>query len=133
VQLHRDRDKFEAAGARLVVIGQGTPAHAQHFLREQHVEGLTLLVDPERKTYKAAGAKVATFNELLGPKVVAKGLKRSLSDGVHQGRTVGHPAQLGGVLVVARDGSVVWAYMSDDAGDVPPNEPVIEAAKSAAA
>ena len=35
MQLHRDRDKFEAAGVRLVVIGQGKPEHAIHF-RDSH-------------------------------------------------------------------------------------------------
>ncbi|MBX5470138.1 MAG: AhpC/TSA family protein [Thermoleophilaceae bacterium] len=132
VQLHRDRDRFEAAGARLVAIGQGTPAHAREFLRSQKVEGLTLLVDPNRRTYEAAGTKVATFGELLGPRVVLKGVKRTLADGVRQGRIIGHPAQLGGVLVVAPGGKVTYAYLSDDAGDLPPNEPVLEAAKAAA-
>lgn len=127
MQLHRDRDKFEQAGARLVVIGQGTPAHAQDFLRSQKVEGLTLLVDPERKTYEAAGTKVATFGEMLGPKQIARGFRRTLSDRVHQGMVVGHPAQLGGVLVVAPGGKVAWSHLSDDVSDVPPNEPVLEA------
>ena len=32
LQLHRDRDKFEQAGANLVVIGQGSPRQAARFL-----------------------------------------------------------------------------------------------------
>src|ERR1700750_2498053 len=38
VQLHRDRQKFEAAGVRLAVIGQGTPAHAAHFAESHELE-----------------------------------------------------------------------------------------------
>jgi prostamide/prostaglandin F2alpha synthase len=132
VQLHRDREEFEAAGVRLVVIGQGRPKHARRF-EEQHDLDLTLLVDPDRKTYKAAGAKVATFGELLGPRVVAKGVRTALSERVVQGRTQGHPAQLGGVLVVAPGGEVTWAHLADDAGDNPPNADVLEAARKAAA
>ena len=131
MQLHRDREEFEAAGVNLVVIGQGTPEHARHF-EEQHDLDLTLLVDPDRKTYKAAGAKKATLSELFGPRVVLRGLRAVAGERVVQGRTIGHPAQLGGVLVVAPGGAVTWAHLADDAGDNPPNATVLEAAREAA-
>jgi hypothetical protein len=131
VQLHRDRDEFEAAGVNLVVIGQGTPRHARDF-EEQHDLDLTLLVDQERKTYKAAGAKVATASELFGPRVALRGLRAVVGERVVQGRTIGHPAQLGGVLVVAPGGAVTWSHLADDAGDNPPNAAVLEAARKAA-
>jgi hypothetical protein len=131
VQLHRDRERFRAAGVELVVIGQGRPDQADHFRRSQGVEELELLVDKGRESYKAAGTKMATFNELLGPRVVLKGLRRSAASGVHQGRTVGHPAQLGGVLLVMPDGSIPYAHLAEDAGDNPPNDEVLAAIESA--
>jgi hypothetical protein len=90
-------------------------------------------VDPDRKTYKAAGAKVATVGELLGPRVALKGLRAMVGERVVQGKTIGHPAQLGGVLVIAPGGKVTWAHLADDAGDNPPNADVLEAARDAAA
>jgi peroxiredoxin len=132
VQLHRDREKFEAAGARLAVIGQGTPRHAEHFVEEYGVEGMRVLVDPDRKTYEAAGAKIATVDELWHPRIVARGAKLTATERLTQGRTQGHAAQLGGVLVIAQDGRVTWAHMADDASDNPPNEEVLEAARAAA-
>ena len=130
VQLHRDRDRFEQEGVALAVIGQGEPEHAAEFRREQGLE-LRLLVDPDRRAYKAAGAKLAVFSELLGPRMMWKGLKRARSAGVSQGRTIGHPAQVGGVLVVARDGSIPWSQMSRDPDDIPWNEDVLRAARRA--
>ena len=128
MQLHRDREQFDAAGANLVLIGQGTPEQGANFKKSHGVE-LPLLVDPDRASYKAAGAKKATFNELLGPSVVLKGIRRGIQKGLRQGRTVGHPAQLGGVLVVATDGRVTWAHLADDASDNPPNDAVLEAVR----
>jgi peroxiredoxin len=116
VQLHRARDQFEAAGASLTLIGQVTPRHAAHFRRRQGIE-LPVLADEDRASYRAAGAKVATMGELLGPKVVAKGLATSARTGLVQGRTVGHPAQLGGAMVIAPDGRVVFSHMAQDASD----------------
>jgi len=133
VQLHRDREKFQGAGVSVAVIGQGTPAHAQDFIKANKVDGLQVLVDPARDSYKAAGTKIATFGELLGPRVVAKGTASSIRSGLFQTRTKGHPAQLGGVLIVAPDGSVPYVHLADDASDNAPNEDVLEAARRAAA
>ena len=133
MQLHRDHEKFEAAGAALVVVGQGTPRHAQHFREQQGLDGLELLVDPDRKAYALAGTKVATVSELLGPKSVIAGVKRAASDRVMQGAVKGHPAQLGGVLVVAEGGAVAWSHLADNAGDNPPNDDVLAAVERAGA
>lgn len=132
MQLHRDREEFEAAGAKVVLIGQATPRHAAHF-RRRYAPELPVLADGERRSYEAAGAKRATVGELLGPRMLLKGAQTTLRDRVHQGRTIGDPAQLGGVLIVAPDGTIPYAHLSDDASDNPPNDEVLEAARKAAA
>ena len=130
MQLHRDRSKFEDAGVRLAVIGQGTPAHAAHF-RDSHKVDLPMYVDERRGSYKAAGAKVATVGELLGPRMIARGAAASRRDGVVQGRTVGHPAQLGGVMIVRPGDEIAYVHLADDASDNPANDEVLKAAREA--
>ena len=131
MQLHRDRSKFDAAGVRLAVIGQGTPAHAAHFRDSMDID-IPLYLDERRDTYRAAGAKVATFTELLGPQVVARGVATSRREHLIQGKTDGHPAQLGGVLIVKPGGEIAYVHLADDASDNPPNEEVLQAASEAA-
>jgi hypothetical protein len=116
VQLHRARQELEATGGAVVLIGQATPRHAAHFRRRMSLEW-PVLADEKRRSYRAAGTKVATLNELLGPKVVAKGILAGARSRVVQGRTIGHPAQLGGEMVVRPDGSVAWAHMAEDPSD----------------
>jgi hypothetical protein len=132
VQLHRDRKKFEEAGVRLAVIGQRRPEDARRFQETLDVD-LPIYVSRDRAAYRAAGAKVGTVGELLGPKSVWKGIRRSASDRVVQGRVVGHAAQLGGVLIVKPDGSIPYAHLAEDASDNPPNDEVLAAARAAAA
>jgi hypothetical protein len=48
VQLHRAHEQFEAAGVRLVLIGQATPRHAAHFRRRMQLAPLPVLADRER-------------------------------------------------------------------------------------
>jgi peroxiredoxin len=132
VQLHRDREEFEAAGVRLVVIGQGTPDHAIHF-RDAHGIELEMLVDRGRESYRAAGTKVATISELVGPRVVAKGTAQAIKQRLPQQKTRGHPAQLGGVMLVMPDGSVPYSHLAEDASDNAPNSEVLAAARHALA
>jgi peroxiredoxin len=132
VQLHRAREDFEAVGARLAAIGQGTPRHAEHFIEEYDLDGMQVLVDPDRKTYELAGAKIATVDELWHPKVVARATKIAATERIVQGKTQGHNSQLGGVLVVGRGGEIAYAHMADDASDNPPTEEVLKAARAAA-
>ena len=129
MQLHRARDEIEQAGVRLVLIGQATPRHAAHFRRRQGIE-LPVLADEKRASYKAAGAKIATFGELLGPRVVAKGLVTSVRTGAVQGRTIGHPAQLGGTMLIRQDGSVAWVHMAEDASDNAGVAEILDAARA---
>jgi peroxiredoxin len=128
--LDRAREQFEAAGVDLVLIGQLTPRHAAHFRRRQDID-LPVLADEDRTSYKAAGAKVGNLNDLLGPKVVAKGALTSLRTRKLQGRTIGHPAQLGGAMVIAPNGEVVFQHMAKDASDNASPDEILAAAQSA--
>jgi hypothetical protein len=127
--LDRARGRFEDAGVNLVLIGQLTPRHAAHFRRRQNI-GLSVLADNDRATYKLAGAKIASFNELLGPKVMAKGILTGALTGQRQGRTIGHPAQLGGAMVVAPGGEVAWSHMAEDASDNASPEEILASARA---
>jgi peroxiredoxin len=136
VEIHRERHKFEEADVELAVVGHGTAEQARDFRRMQNVD-LPLLVDPDRRVYELAGAKVATLNELIGPRQILRGLRATImsrlgqgSIAVHQGRIIGHAAQLGGVLVIAPDGSVRYAYLSEQSGDNPPAREVLAAARA---
>ena len=130
--MDRAREKFEAAGSHLTLIGQLTPRHAAHFRRREKIE-LPVLADEERASYKAAGAKIGGAAELIGPSVLAKGALTSLRTGKLQTRTIGHPAQLGGAMVIRPDGTIAWSHMAKDASDNPSPEEILQAVERAAA
>lgn len=114
--MDRARADFRAAGVNVALIGQGTPRQAAEFRRRQGIQ-LPVLADEGRVSYAAAGAKIGTVSELLGLKSVIRGIAATARTHRMQTRTVGHPAQLGGTVVIAPDGRVAWAHMSEDASD----------------
>jgi peroxiredoxin len=131
-QLNEARPEFDAAGVRVVLVGQATPRLAAHFRRRLGID-LPVLADETCDSYKAAGAKVATAGELLGPKSVSSGLKATFASRgkVHQGRVIGHPAQLGGAMVIAPGAEVTWSHMADDASDNASPDEILAAARQA--
>jgi peroxiredoxin len=130
--LDRARSGFKAAGVNLVLIGQGTPRQAADFRRRQGIQ-LPVLADHDRVSYKAAGTKVGGVTDLFSPQTVAKGLLATARTKRTQTRTIGHPSQLGGTLVIAPDGRVAWSHMAEDASDNAPPEEILAAIREAAA
>ena len=129
--MDRARKDVEAAGGKLVLIGQLTPRHAAHFRRREGVDA-TVLADSDRASYLAAGAKRGSVGELVGPAVVAKGLMTTLRTGKMQTRTIGDPAQLGGSMVIRQDGTIAFSRMAKNAGDNIAPEELVEAVRTAA-
>jgi hypothetical protein len=114
VQLHRRIEKIHAAGAELVVIGNGSPTFMAGFRETTGYAG-ALYTDPSLEVYKAAGLKRGVF-KVLSPRAGLAALG-ALKGGFRQGRTQGDALQQGGTLVIDRRGDVLWAHVDDFAGD----------------
>jgi hypothetical protein len=71
------------------------------------------------------------MGELVAPKIVAKGALTTARTGLVQGRTIGHPAQLGGAMVIGADGRVAWSHMSQDASDNAAPKEILAAVRQA--
>lgn len=116
------RHRFRAAGAEIVLIGQATPSDAADFRAKFGLE-LTLLADEQRASYRALHLKRAGLTGLIGPRVLLRAVSTVLGRRVRQGRTIGHPAQLGAALAVAPGDRVLFEQRARDAADnVPPDE-----------
>jgi prostamide/prostaglandin F2alpha synthase len=125
------RQDFKAAGVNLVLIGQGTPRQAAEFRRRQGIQ-LPVLADHDRVSYKAAGTKVGGVTDLFSPQTVAKGILATARTKRTQTRTIGHPSQLGGTLVIAPDARVVWSHLAQDASDNAAPDEILEGTRETA-
>ena len=127
VQLHRDKDRFEAAGADVVVIGNGTPNFIAGFRKETGFDG-TLYTDPSLETYKLAGMK-RSFLRTISPMGLFYAV-RATARGQKQTRTKGDRDQQGGVIVVRPDGTMPFAHQDKSPGDLATNEQILKSLRS---
>jgi hypothetical protein len=128
VQLHRRIDAIHAAGAELIVIGNGSPNFMAGFRETTHYDG-PLYTDPSLEVYKRAGLKRGVL-KVLSPRAGLAALG-ALRGGFRQGRTQGDNLQQGGVLVIARTGDILWAHVDDFAGDNASPDDVVRALAAA--
>ncbi len=102
------------SGARLCVIGNGNPLHAQVFRDESKLDA-DVYTDPGRLLYRRLAMRrglLSTVNPTS-----TRHAKRAYERGFRQKGTRGDPWQQGGVLVVATDGSVAFVQRFNVAGD----------------
>lgn len=116
-----EKDRIEAAGATLVVVGNGLPWQAKAFRDEQGID-FPLVVDPDLVAYRAAGLRRGMLHT-LGPRVLAHAA-RAFGRGFRQGSVQGDPWQVGGVFLVLPGGRVAWQHVSREAGDHPSSEAI---------
>jgi hypothetical protein len=93
--------------------------------------GATTWVDQKRRTYRHLGFKRGPGSTVFSAAALRHAL-RAWRKGFRQGATQGDPWQQGGVLVVRAGGQAVLCFASEEAGDLPPTDEVMAAARRAA-
>ena len=131
MQLRDDRERFEEAGAVIVLIGLGTPDRAAWFCRDKSIP-FACLADPDQVAYQAYDLRTAGLSEILRAENGLKYLRLQVKTETRQ-RTAKRGEdvlQLGGTFVVDTGGVIRYAHRNRHTGDNPPNDEVLEAIES---
>ncbi len=125
VQVWNDREKYEKNGAKMVFVGNGSSAFMLRFKEDLNIRDAVIYTDPTLGAFRAAGFKRG-FLAALGPKSLAAGLKMFQTGGrqaSYSGES-GDLWQLGGIVVVKRDGTIAYHHINQALGDYPPDSDV---------
>jgi len=123
--LEREGHRIRAAGADVIMIGNGAPNFIAGFREQTHYTG-PVYTDPSLAVFKAAELKrgvVSTIN----PLGFGKALKAMVGGQRQAIVPQGDQWQQGGVLVIAPTGEVRWHYVSGRAGDDPSVDAIVRA------
>ena len=121
--------RIRELGGELVVVGSGSPFFAQGFRELLELPAdLPIVSDEKLVSYRAAHLRRGIMT-VLDPRS-AKNAVRAFAGGFRQGKKQGDETQQGGVMVVARDGEIVYRHESRFVGDHEPVEQVVAALAS---
>ena len=118
-------EDFTAKGARVVAIGMGRPDMAADFKEKQEVP-FTLLVDRTKQSYRLMEMARGSWMVVAGPKVWVRAAK-SLVTGHGLQKAKQDPLQMGGAVIVDRDGEILFTHQSKDSSDNVPVEEFLAA------
>lgn len=124
MQLHPEKPRLDATGARLVVIGNGSPGFIAGFRERTKYDG-EIYTDPERRSYTALSFKRGARASVHPGTAFA--VVRALAEGFRQTGVEGDGTQVGGVVIVAPSGEIVYRYASTHAGDHPAIDTLVDA------
>ncbi len=137
-RLRNELDGYRAAGAEVVIVGQGEPQRAARYRTRQGLN-VPILSDPERAAYQAYGLLQGTAvhvlfdapDPLLRCELLA-GLDLAASRHGSDRALVDDPWQLPGEFVVATDGRLVLTHRYNWCEDYPDPRVHIAAIRQAA-
>lgn len=119
-----NREKWEATGAHLVFVGNGAPEFIGIFKAELDLNKALILTDPSLASFRAAGFKYG-FMALAQLETILNAVKLASKGHTQTSYAAqGSVWQLGGVLAVNTRGEVVYQYISESYGDLPPESDV---------
>jgi peroxiredoxin len=114
MELQRDTQRYEDAGAEVAAVTMSTPADTMVF-RERFQLNYRILSDVEQVAYRGYQVRRGTIGTVAGPQLWWKGLKSFLAFGT--GKVAGDPLQLPGSFVISPQGRVMFAHFADNSAD----------------
>ncbi|BDD86989.1 hypothetical protein DPPLL_13540 [Desulfofustis limnaeus] len=121
----QQREELEQRGIEVVAVTFEPPPQAQIFLGKTEADW-PLLVDPQRRLYRAYGLQKAGFWDIWGPRTWLVYL-RELLRGKVPTPSEGDIWQRGGDLLIDADGIIRFHFVGAGPADRPPLQDIIAA------
>jgi peroxiredoxin len=122
-QLRQKEDQFQRLGARVVLVGLGTPQETAAF-KDQFKVPFAMIADPHKRLFRAFHLKQASLGGLLSVGMAVKGLS-TMAKGHGVGIPKGDVRQLPGVFIIDSGGRIRFSHFARDPADHPDPEALL--------
>lgn len=106
-------------GYGIAVVSMSPPEEIDALRKDYPLPDAVFVSDPDRRIYRALGAKHGSLLQLFGPKEIWRGIVKGELFKHGLGEISGDPAQLGGTFIL-RNNAVVFSKPATSASDVCP-------------
>lgn len=116
VELSKIRDEFERQNVKIILVHMSRSAYAREVLKIYDLHDVDHISDPEQELYRQYGLKRGKWWQLLGLKVMWRGMVAGIMKGHLPGKAVADPYQMPGVFVLQKNkviSSFIHRYASD--------------------
>ena len=123
--MRRNQNSFAKAGARVVLVGMGTPSESAKFA-EKFIVPFPIVADPQKKLYRRFELKQMSTLGFFSPSLALKGVT-AIVGGHSLGMPQGDVRQLPGVFIINSAGEIVYSHFSSNPADHPDAKTIIAA------
>ena len=123
--MRRNKNSFAKAGARVVLVGMGTPSESAEFAEKFEVP-FPIVADPHKKLYRRFELKQMSALGFFSPSLALKGVS-AIAGGHGLGLPQGDVRQLPGVFIINTTGEIVYSHFSSNPADHPDAKTIIAA------
>ncbi len=121
--MRQKEDQFQRLGARVVLVGLGTPQETAAF-KDQFQVPFTMIADPHKRLFRAFHLKQASLGGLLSLGTAVKGLS-AMAKGHGVGIPKGDVRQLPGVFIIEGSGRFRFSHCARIPADHPDPEALL--------
>ncbi len=117
LDLSKKRNSYEKKGVKLIFFHLSDDKTAIKYFKKFKLEGVEFVSDPNCIHYAAFGLTKGTFNQLLGFRVLMKGIPLAFDRQIRWGNFIGDGFQMPGVFLVQDESiksSFIHKYTSDE-------------------
>lgn len=123
-ELSKKKQHYESLGVKLILFHLSDEETAQKYFKRFKLENVESVSDPYCTHYSAFGLAKGTFNQLLGLKVLMKGLPHMLNPNTGWSTFIGDGFQMPGVFLV-QNSQIKASFIHELASDEPDYEKII--------
>ena len=118
------REAISSAGARVVLVGMGTPKQTREFIDRFDVP-FPMICDPDQHLYRDFAIERMSPMGFFSPGMALRGIA-AMAQGHTMGLPEGDVRQLPGVVIIERDGGIVYRYDAAGPADHPSPDTLID-------
>lgn len=118
------KEDIESAGGRVVLVGMGSAAQTREFVARFDVP-FPMVCDPDQHLYRDFSIERMSPLGFFSPTMALRGIG-AMAQGHTMGLPEGDVRQLPGVIIISRDGGILYRYDGHDPADHPSPAALVE-------
>ncbi len=127
--MRRAEEDIRKAGGEVLLVGMGTASQTRDFVQRFEVP-FPMVCDPDQHLYRDFSLERMSPLGFFSPTMALRGIA-AMAEGHTMGLPEGDVRQLPGVVIIDRDGGIVFRYDGQDPADHPSPAMLVEQLEAA--
>lgn len=128
IEIEKQIEDFKKNNIDIKIVLQSDPKLVENKLKEKPLS-FDIICDPNQKLYKKFEINPANSKEDLAGGNIKEKIRKVKKLGIKHGKYEGEELQLPAVIIINKNGEIVYSHYGDDVTDIPSPQEILTLAK----